>query len=503
MENSNVVKRKTVVGLLWSFLELFLSQGIQFVVIIILARLLAPEHFGLVAMVTVFLALCNSLIDSGFSQALIRETNVSQEDYSTVFFFNLFMAFFLVGILCLFAPFIATFFHYDQLTSILRVLSMGLIINSLGIIQRVILIKNVNFKTQMKISTIAVFCGGLIGIILAIMGFGVWSLVIQSLSSQIMQTVLLWTINKWKPSFVFNIISFKKLFNFGSKLLISGLIDTFYNNISSIIIGRVYPANQLGFYSNAVKIRDIIVTSTTSAIQRVTYPVLSEIQEDEIYLSNSFRKIIKTSGYVMFPIMFGIIAISDSLIPLLLGGKWFESVLYFKLLCIAGLLYPLHAINLNILQVKGRSDLFLKLEIIKKVLLTLLIGGSLYFSLGIIGLIGATIISSFISLFINAYYSAREISYTAFQQIKDLLPSFLIAFIMSTIVYTIGLLSSESMIFILVLQIVCGILLYIVLSLVFKINEFVSIYQIIVQLLKGMYRIFKNLRRYNLDEGEK
>lgn len=503
MKNSSDLRKKTVAALFWSFSELFISQGIQIIILVILARLLTPEHFGLIAMVSIFLAIGNSIIDSGFTQALIREPKANQEDYSTVFFFNLFMAVTLVVILFFCAPLIGVFFNNDQLIPILKILSLGLIINSLGIIQRVILIKNVDFKTQMKISIIATALGGVIGISLASLGFGVWSLVVQSLVSQIIQTSLLWGLNKWIPSLVFNFTSLKKLFNFGSKLLISGLIDTFYNNLSSIIIGKFYPANQLGYYTNAVKIRDVIVASTTSALQRVTYPVLSSIQENEAYLSTSFKKIIKTSGFIMFPIMMGLIAVSDSFIPLLFGSKWGESILYFKLLCIAGMLYPLHAINLNILQVKGRSDLFLRLEIIKKVILTILIGASLFFSLGIVGLIGAAIIGSFISLFINAYYSAREISYTTFQQIKDLLPNLLISIFMGGVVYLLAFILPGNKLITLLFQIASGISLYIVITWKLKIQEFFTLYHVSSQILQKNKYIIKNIRRYNPYEGKK
>ncbi len=481
MTETSQLKTKTLFGLFWSFIDLFASQGIQFLMIMILARILSPDHFGLIGMIVVFIVISNSLIDSGLTQALIREKNVNQQDYSTVFFFNLFISCLLYILLYFCAPFISSFFHNEQLVGLLRVSSLGLIISSFGIVQRVILTKKINFRTQTKINVVALICGGILATILAILGFGVWSLVYQTLTVQVIQVILLWFNNKWIPSLTFSMNSFKRLFHFGYKLLISGILDTAFNNVFSIIIGRLYSASQLGLYTNAVKLRDVMIVSVTSALQRVTYPVMSRIQDDEERLRVAFQKIIRTSAFVMFPIMIGLISISDSLIPLLLGQKWIESVIYFKLLCLAGMIYPIHAINLNILQVKGRSDLFLKLEIIKKVLLTLLIGASLFFSFGIIGLIVAAVISSYLSLFINAYYSATEIGYSSLQQLKDMLPSFLIAFLMGGIVYALGSILPDNKFIKLIIQISIGSILYIVFSWKLKIKELETMYQIIVQ----------------------
>lgn len=480
----NDLKIKTITGLIWSFAELLGTQGIQFTVIMFLARQISPENFGFIGMLAIFIALSNLIIDSGFTQALIRENNASQYDYSTVFFFNLFMSISLFLILYNLAPLISDFFKAEELIPILRVLSLGLIINSLGIIQRVILIKKIDFKTQTKINITSSTIAGFIAIIFALKGYGVWSLVAQTMTLQISQTLLLWTNNKWVPTLFFSIPTFKRLFGFSSKLLISGLIDTIYNNLYSIIIGKLYPAAQLGFYTNAAKLGDIFTISTTNALQRVTFPVLSSIQNDKNRLSYGFRKIIRTSAYIMFPIMSGLIAVSDTLILLVLGPSWIESIIYFRLLCIAGMLYPLHAINLNILQVKGRSNLFLKLEIIKKILLTFLIAVSIYFSLGIIGLIVAAIISSYLSLFINAYYSAKEIAYSIFQQLKDILPIFLFSILMGSFVYMFGIILPDNKLIKLFLQIISGSLLYVFISWIFKVQEFETIYQILYKFLK-------------------
>lgn len=366
MHGSNSLKNKTLRGLFWSSADLFANHGFQFVIQIVLARLLLPEHFGIIGMILVLIAISNSIVDSGFSQALIRDQNTSQEDYSTVFYFNLFISILLYFLLYIAAPSISMFFQSKELIGIIRVLSLVLIMNSLAIIQRVKLTKILDFKTLMKINVIAVLTSGSISIAMAYLGFGVWSLVANMISMQFVQTLLLWSFNRWMPSLIFSTQSFIKYFSFGYKLLISGLIDTFYNNLYFLIIGKFYSVAQLGYYSNSVRIRDMASQSIVATVQRVTYPVLSSTREDEKRLKSVFRKIIKTIAFINFPLMVGIAVIATPLFQLLFGEKWLPSVYYFQLLCLAGMLYPIHALNLNILKVKGRSDLFLRLEIIKK-----------------------------------------------------------------------------------------------------------------------------------------
>ncbi|WP_223592365.1 lipopolysaccharide biosynthesis protein [Neobacillus bataviensis] len=484
MNDSSSLKRKAISGLLWSSTDLIANQGIQFFIQIILARLLLPEHFGLIGMILIFISISNSIIDSGFTQALIKEKNPGQDDYSTVFYFNLLLAFLIYMVLFISSEAISSFFGEPQLISILRILSLVLIINSFGIIQRAILIKNVDFRSQTKINIIAGTVSGMVAIVFALFGFGVWSLVLKSLSMQFIQTLLLWFNNKWIPSFVFSVKSFKKLFGFGSKLLISGLIDTLYNNLYFVIIGKFFTASQLGYYTNAVKLRDVASQSITTSVQRVTYPVLSKIQGDEEKLKYGYRKVIKTTTFIIFPFMLGLAAISSPLIYSLLGDKWMPSVKYLQLLCIAGMLYPLHAINLNILQVKGRSDLFLVLELLKKLILTILIILVLWLKLGVIGLIWGTVLHSFIALFINTYFSAREISYSVKEQLKDITPIFLISIFMAGIVYYVGLLLSGSNLITMIFQIGIGILLYICFSKIARVQELNTLYSLIKPLIK-------------------
>ncbi|MEK3954459.1 lipopolysaccharide biosynthesis protein [Psychrobacillus sp. FSL K6-1464] len=483
MKGTASLTNKTTRAIVWSFTELMANYGIQFIIQIVLARLLVPEHFGVFGMILVFIAISNSIVDSGFTQALIRDQQTTQEDYSTVFFFNLGISIILYGILFISSKGISVFFEEPQLIEIIRVLSIVIIINAFAIIQRVMLMKKIDFRTITKISVISSVISGTLTIIVAVLGFGVWSLVVNMIAVQLIQTLLLIIYNRWLPSFIFNYQSFKRFFSFGSKLLLSGLIDTFYNNLYFIIIGKSFSITQLGYYTNAVKVRDLASQSLASTVQRVTYPVLSSIHEDEKRIEQGFKKIIKISAFINFPLLTGLAAIGNPIFLILFGEKWMPSVIYFQLLCFAGMLYPLHALNLNILQVKGRSDLFLRLEIIKKGLLTILIVLSFIFKLGIIGLICAAVINSYLSLLINMYYSAREISYSSWEQLKDIIPSFGISLFMGTTVYAIAPFLTENHFFLLLCQIMIGILVYVGLSKLLKVKELEIIYELIISIL--------------------
>ncbi|WP_419957287.1 lipopolysaccharide biosynthesis protein [Psychrobacillus psychrotolerans] len=489
MQLNNSLKSKTLRGIFWSAADLLTNHGIQFIIQIVLARILLPEHFGIIGMILVLIAISNSLVDSGFSQALIRDQNTSQEDYSTVFIFNLIISLLIYFILFISAPALSIFFSTPQLIGIIRVLSSVLIINSLAIIQRVKLTKILDFKTLTKINIIAVFTSGSISISMAFFGFGVWSLVANMIAIQFIQTLLLWYFNRWIPSLIFNIHSFQKFFRFGYKLLLSGIIDSIYNNLYFLIIGKYYSATQLGYYTNAVRVRDMASQSIVITVQRVTYPVLSSTQDDHERLKSVFRKMILITSFVNFPLMIGVAVIGTPLYQVLFGESWLPSVLYFQLLCIAGMLYPFHALNLNILQVKGRSDLFLLLEIIKKFVVTALIILSLYFNLGIIGLIGTAIISSFLSIFINTYYSAKLIDYSTKNQVKDLVPIFFISIIMGIVVHLVGYLLPDNYLIKLISQIFIGIALYILISRVLRIQELNTVYDLITPVLKKIKKL--------------
>lgn len=484
MKQENSLKKKTISGLLWSFGDMMGNQGVQFIIQIILARLLAPEDFGIIGMILVFVALSNSLVDSGFTQALIRDQKANQTDYSTVFYFNLAVSIFIYGVLFLSAPLISNFFDEAQLTSIVRVLALGVIINAFSIIPRAMFTKEVDFKVQAKVNMAASVLSGAVAVAMALIGFGVWSLVVRMLALNGVQALMLMFYRRWRPSLVFSTVSFKRLFGFGWKLLVSGLIDTAYNNVYYLIIGKQYTAASLGYYTNAAKFSDVATQTLTATIQRVTYPVLSGIQDQEERLKNSFKKVIKLSGFLIFPIMVGVAAVAEPLIYLIFGEKWMTMVPYFQLLCIAGMLYPIHALNLNILQVKGRSDLFLYLEIIKTIVPTVLIFLVIWMDWGLTALVATVVLDSHISLFINIYFSGREISYSVKEQIRDLLPIYAISLGMGAAVYGLGQLVSFPAALTILVQIGIGIALYIGISKLLKIEEFDTVYDLLVPVIK-------------------
>ncbi len=364
---------------------------------------------------------------------------------------------------------------------VMRIIGFILIINALSIIPRTIFVRNVNFKTQTKVSLISSISSGFVGIGMALAGMGVWSLVGQQLSRQLLNTLFLWIFCKWHPNFEFSIKSFNELFGFGSKLLLSGLINTIYKNIYYIIIGRFYASSILGQYTRAEQFNTIFSSNLTTVVQRVSYPVLSSIQEESERLREAYRKVIKTTMLISFACMLGLAAVAKPLILILIGAKWLPAVYFLQIICFAGMLYPLHAINLNILQVKGRSDLFLKLEIIKKIIAVGPIMIGIY--CGIEYMLWGSVVISFIAYFLNSYYSAGLIDYPAIDQLKDILPTFLTSLTVAFIMWCVSLLD-WSVYLLLPIQLVLGILLAFFIYEKIKLPEYLELKQLGISLLK-------------------
>ncbi|WP_217447697.1 lipopolysaccharide biosynthesis protein [Maribellus comscasis] len=430
------LKQKTITGITWSFIDKSANLGVTFIIGIILARLLSPKEFGLVGMLTIFISISNSIVDSGFSQALIRKKSCTEDDFSTVFYFNFLVGLFMFALLATCAPLISRFFNEPLLIPLIRVLSITLIIDSLTIIQRTILTKNINFKLQTKISIIASVLSGGIAVVLAYKNFGVWSLVAQQIANRFFNSLFLWIWNKWRPLSVFSKKSFSELFNFGYKLLIAGIIRDIAQNIYYAIIGKYFSASDLGFYSQAERFNKLPSQDVSSVIQRVTYPVLAEI-EDEVKLKLAYQKIIKSTVLITFMLMLGMAAVAEPLIITLIGEKWRKSVIMLQMLSFVGMMYPLHSINLNMLNIKGRSDLFLRLTIIKRLLIvpTIVIG----LLWGINVMIAGMIFNSLVSYYLNSYWSGKLIRYPINEQIKDIIPYFLISLVNGTLIFFIGL----------------------------------------------------------------
>lgn len=469
---SESLKQKTVKGVGWSFADNIANSGITFLVGLVLANILTPEEYGIMAMVTIFIAVSNSIVDSGFSNALIRKINIRSVDYNTVFYFNLIVSIFLYLILYVSAPAISVFFKEPVLVDVMRVIGWILIINALAIIPRTIFVRNINFKAQTKVSLIASVSSGVIGIGMALAGWGVWSLVGQQLSRQLLNTVFLWIFCRWRPLWEFSTQSFKELFGFGSKLLASGLIDTIFKDIYSLVIGRFYSAADLGQYTRASQFNTIFSSNLTTVVQRVSYPVLSSIQNEPERLLGAYRRVIKTTMLITFACMLGLAAVAKPLIVILIGEKWLPAVSFLQIICFSGMLYPLHAINLNILQVKGRSDLFLKLEIIKKIIAVIPIVLGIFF--GIKFMLWGSVCTSFIAFFLNSYYSADLIGYPTLRQIRDVLPTFLVSFMVAGCMWGLSFLPLSNYI-ILPLQLVVGLVLAYLIYERIKLPEYMEI----------------------------
>jgi teichuronic acid exporter len=490
MKNGINLKEKTISGVFWNFVDYSSNFGVNFIIGIILARILSPAEFGLIGMIGIFIAISMTFINGGFSNALIRKKECTEIDFSTVFYFNFLIAFLIYGVLYFCAPYIANYFNERILINIVRVLSIVIVISSLSIIQKTTLTKKIDFKLQTQISLTSNIFSGVIGICLAYNGWGVWSLVYRTLIQQSVKSIMLWTLNKWRPLFIFSIKSFKELFSFGSKLLFSSLIDTLYKNIYFFIIGKYFSAEQLGYYTRANNFKELPSSHINSIISSVSYPVLSQLQDDKPKLKSGYKYIIKSTMFITFVLMLSMSAMSEPLIVTLIGEKWRESIVYLQLLCFVGMLYPLHALNLNMLNVQGRSDLFLRLEVIKKIIAipTIVIG--IYF--GIKVMIIMMFVNSVFAFYLNSYWSGKFINYSMKEQIYDILPSLIIALINAAILFMISLWLTLPYWIILCIQLILGLVLVVSMSELFKLDAYFELKKILVTKLEILKNGKKN-----------
>jgi O-antigen/teichoic acid export membrane protein len=471
------LRQKTLSALKWSFADNFVNQGIQLIVGIILARLLSPKEFGLIGMMTIFIAISQSFIDSGFSQALIRKDHCTKEDYSTVFFYNLIVGTFLYLMLFLLSGTIGNFYNEPILPLLVKILGLNLIIGSFTVVQRTILTKNIDFKLQTNISIVSSMVSGAIGIVMAYLGWGVWSLIWKTISQNIVTSILLWMWNGWRPVFVFSRNSFREMFGFSSKLLVSALIDTTFTNIYYLVIGKYFSAIELGYYTRADQFRNLPSQNITNVIQRVSYPVLSAIKDDAIKLKQGYKRLIKNVMFLSFVLMVGMAAVAKSMVGALIGERWLPVVPYLQLLCLSGMLYPLHALNLNILKVMGRSDLFLSLEVIKKTLVipVIVIGVVCGIKVMIVGMF----VNSIIAYFINSFWSSKLINYSMKEQIIDIVPALVIAIIMGMLVWLAGVSLHYSAPLILSVQLLFGGMIVIAIAHSIRLDAYVDIREIV------------------------
>ena len=468
---SESLKQKTVKGLGWSALDNAARYGMQFVIGIVLARLLSPDDYGLLGLVGIVTVVCTALVNGGFTTALIRKKDATEEDYNTAFICNLLMSLLLYTVIFLCAPLIADFFEREELTALVRVSSLGLIIGALGMVQQTRLTKRIDFKTQTKITIAATALSGIIGIGMALTDFGVWALVAQQLTSQVVTTMLLYIYNRWMPELLFSMESFHDLFGFGWKMMLSGVLDSVWKESYQMVVGKVYTPGALGQYTRAKQFSSLFSSNLTAVIQRVTYPVLSNIQDDRQRMVSAYRRIIKVTMFVTATGMFFLAAVSEPMLYCLIGPQWHEASTYLPLICLNSTLYPLHAINLNMLQVQGRSDLFLGLEIVKKLIGLIPLAVCVFW--GIMPMLYVNLVVGVVAYFLNSYYSGRLIGYSSWMQVKDIAPSCLVATIVAVSVFFVKYIPVSYWV-ILPLQIVTGAAVFIVLCQLTRNPEYIE-----------------------------
>lgn len=425
---SESLRKDTIHGVLWRIIETAGSQVIQLIISIVLARLILPEQFAAIAMLTIFTAIATAFINSGFSNALIRKVDRTQTDCSTVFFFNIIVSIIAYLILFLLAPYIAAFYNLQELKLILRVSSITLIIGALSGVHRTLFTARMDFKSLAKFNVFALIISGIIGIFMAYHDFQVWALVFQSIISTIIVTICLWIKSPWRPSYEFSWTSFREFFNFGSKLLASGLLDTICVNMQSVAIGKIFPPSDLAFFNRAESLKNISSSTPTSVLQSVTFPALCRLQGNDEALRFEYRRMIQVSGFVIFPICLLIGAVAFPLINILYSSIWIASADLLQILVFAGMWYPIHAINLNLLQVRGRSDLFFKLEIIKKTIGVAAL--CLTVPIGLEAMCYGGIAVSIICLIINTHYTGKILGLGFAEQMRDIWPSLILSLAM-------------------------------------------------------------------------
>ncbi len=465
----NNIKNKALSGFLWRFFERCGAQGVTLVVSIILARLLEPEVYGTIALITVFTIILDVFVNSGFGNALIQKKDADDLDFSSVFYFNISMCIVLYALLYFTAPLIAGFYELPELTSLMRVLGLTLILSGIGNIQEAYVSKHLLFK-KFFFSTLGGTIGAaVVGIWMAYRGYGVWALVVQRLFNNTVDTIILWLTVKWRPKKVFSLERLKGLFSYGWKLLVSSLLDTGYNQLRQLIIGKMYTKADLAFYNKGTEYTHPIITNINSSIDSVLFPVMSDVQDNRDTVRGMTRRAITTSSYIIWPMMLGIAACAEPLVRILLTDKWLPCVPYMRIFCIVYAFWPIHNANLNAIKALGRSDLFLKLEIIKTAVGLAVLAVTMWFSPLVMAY--SMLFTSVVSQIVNAWPNRKLLGYAYGQQIKDILPSMLLSAVMFGAVYCVGFLGLNDWLTLL-LQIPAGVIIYIAGSKLFKLESF-------------------------------
>ncbi|ATP39437.1 flippase [Solibacillus sp. R5-41] len=483
---NTMTKSIIISSLLWKLLERGGTQGVQFIVMIILARMLLPEEFGLIVLVSIFITIAGVIAQSGFNTALIQKKKVDEIDFSSVFYLNLFVTIILYVILYISAPYIASFFDHPQLTLVLRILSLTLFFSTFNSIQNAVIARNMQFKKLFVSSLGGVVISGIVGIAMAYANFGIWSLVVQQLTNQLIFTATLWYTVKWKPQLFFSIERLISLFSFGWKLLASALIDTIYSNIRSLLIGKMFSPVMLGFYNRGEQFPSILIGNINGSIQSVIFPALSSQQDNKQRIKEMVRRSIVTSSFIVFPMMIGLAVIAEPLVKIMLTEKWLPAVPFLQIFCAVYALWPLHTANLQAINALGRSDIFLKLEIIKKIigLGILLIG----IPFGVHAMAIGSFVGGIIAVFLNAYPNLTLLNYSVKEQWKDIMPSLLIALTMGAIVFSVQWLRLSEGVTI-CMQILAGITIYVGLAKAFRLECYIYLILTMKDILKRNKKI--------------
>lgn len=463
------LKRQTFDGVIWRILETGGTQMIQLVISIVLARLILPEQFAAIAMLSIFLAVAGIFINSGFSTALMRKNDRTQVDCSTVFYFNIAISVLSYLILYFAAPYVAIFYNIPELKSILRVSAISLIIGSSAGVHRTLFTARMDFKSLAKYNIVALIISGVVGIFMAYKGFQVWALVTQSIVSTTVSTFFIWTASTWRPSWQFSWGSFKEFFSFGSKLLASGLLDTVYTNMYSVVIGKFFPPSDLAFYNRASGLRSMASSTPTSVLQSVTFPALCKLQDSDETLRSAYRRMLRVSAFVIFPLCLGLGSVSFPLINVLYTDVWIYAATLLQIIVFAGMWYPIHAINLNLLQVKGRSDLFFRLEVIKKILGVSML--CITVPIGLEAMCYGSIVNSIIALAINTHYTGKLLELGFFTQMKDILPSLMLSLVMYAACKLLSTVMGNGILS-LAVSVATGAIIYIGGAILFRFSEF-------------------------------
>lgn len=481
MKEKNI-KKSVISNLFWRFSERTAAQGVGFIVSVVLARLLTPEDYGLIGLITVFISIASVFVSSGFGNALIQKKDATQTDFSSVFYFSIAMGLIMYAILFICSPLIAKFYNEPLLIPVVRVLSISIVIAGINSVQQAYVSKTMQFKRFFFSTIIGTGISAIIGIFMAYKGYGVWALVAQTLSNQVIDTCILWFTVKWRPTLEFSFDEMKRMFSFGWKLLFSSLLDTVYNNLYSLVIGKFYSARDLGYYNRGRNIPNLVITNINGSIQSVMFPAFSNCQGDKVRLKAMVRRSIMTSTYIIFPAMIGLAAVSEPLTVLLLTEKWLPSVLFMQFSCFILAFWPIHTTNLQAINAVGRSDIFLKLEIIKKIIGFSIMVISIPFGLQMM-MIG-NCFSAVLSSIINAGPNRKLLNYSYKEQIMDMLPAIFLSVIMGVCVlaWTFFNLSNITT---LICQVLTGIIIYFLGSKILNLESYNYIINMIKSVKKG------------------